>query len=134
MIPKFVPYQGISELLIALNERSIPICIATSSPSSYCDRVVKHFGWDVDCYVCYHDTKRHKPQPEPILLALEKLGVNKDFAISIGDHEKDILASKRAGVFSIGACWGCENQEPLLESKPDYICNNVEELVKLLNF
>lgn len=34
----------------------IKLAIVSSSPSSYVQRVVQHFGWSFDVVVCYHDT------------------------------------------------------------------------------
>ncbi len=48
--------------------------------------------------VAYEDTENHKPHPEPLLLAAEKLGVSPDESIYIGDAETDMQASIAAGI------------------------------------
>ncbi len=48
--------------------------------------------------VCYDDTVKHKPDPEPLLLAAEKLQIKPDEAVYIGDMESDIKAAKSAGM------------------------------------
>lgn len=48
--------------------------------------------------VAYEDTMNHKPNPEPLLLAAEKLGVSPDECIYIGDAETDMQASVAAGM------------------------------------
>lgn len=45
-----------------------------------------------------HD--RHKPDPYPLLLAMERLGVGPDCCLYVGDHAHDIQAAKAAGVRS----------------------------------
>lgn len=74
MIPQLYSYPGISELLQELKEIGILVCIVTSSPRSYCERVVKHWGWEIDEKVCYHDKVNHKPHPESLLQGLQRLG------------------------------------------------------------
>ena len=48
--------------------------------------------------VVYEDTINHKPHPEPLLLAAEKLGVSPDECVYIGDAETDMRASIAAGM------------------------------------
>jgi pyrophosphatase PpaX len=52
------------------------------------------------------DTARHKPDPEPILLALERLGAEPEDAAYVGDSPFDIGAARAAGVHAIGVTWG----------------------------
>jgi pyrophosphatase PpaX len=52
------------------------------------------------------DTARHKPDPEPILLALERLGAEPGDAAYVGDSPFDIGAARAAGVHAIGVTWG----------------------------
>ena len=51
-----------------------------------------------DVIVTARDTPYVKPHPAPIRLALRRLGVTRNDAIFVGDHEVDILAGKRAGI------------------------------------
>lgn len=48
--------------------------------------------------VSYEDTTNHKPHPEPLLLAAQKLGVESEECIYIGDVENDIKAARTAGM------------------------------------
>jgi phosphoglycolate phosphatase len=47
--------------------------------------------------VAYEDTANHKPQPEPLLLAAERLGVPPPEVVYIGDVESDLQAARAAG-------------------------------------
>lgn len=49
----------------------------------------------------YNDTKNHKPHPEPLLLAAQKLGVLPAECVYVGDVESDIIAAKAAGMKSV---------------------------------
>ena len=82
--------------------------------------------------VCYHDTSRHKPDPDPILRGLELLGIQPQHAISVGDDPIDTVAAKSAGVFSVGALWGALDRKALIASKPDVLCETVIELRKFI--
>ena len=51
--------------------------------------------------VCREDTQQHKPDPEPYLLACEKLGVSVEHAIAIEDSSPGVAAAKAAGLYTI---------------------------------
>jgi phosphoglycolate phosphatase-like HAD superfamily hydrolase len=132
LVPKLQPYPGIKELLGELKNREIPVCIVTASPHPYCQRVISQWKWAIDVTVCYHDTRQHKPHPAPLLLGLQKLGVTPKEAIAIGDAANDTFAARAAGVYSIGALWGTTERQLLFRSKPDEICETVEDLRQFL--
>ena len=48
--------------------------------------------------VLYEETKNHKPHPEPLLLAAQKLGIPPSECVYIGDSESDMIAAKDAGM------------------------------------
>jgi HAD superfamily hydrolase (TIGR01549 family) len=130
MIPTLAPYPGINELLMTLKANNIPYSIVTSSPHSYCSRIVKFWGWQPDTMICYHDTPRRKPHPDPILLAISRLSIPKDSIIAIGDDPNDIIAAKRAGVLAGAALWGTRNKETLIEAGPDFLFEDVPALTR----
>lgn len=51
--------------------------------------------------VTYEDTKRHKPYPDPLLLAAEKLGVEPGNCVYVGDQKTDLEAAHAAGMRAI---------------------------------
>jgi pyrophosphatase PpaX len=52
------------------------------------------------------DTVRHKPAPEPILFALDRLGADPAEAAYVGDSPFDVAAARAAGVRAIAVTWG----------------------------
>jgi len=55
--------------------------------------------FDFKKIVCMEDTKKGKPNPQPLLLAAKKLNSKK--AVYVGDSINDVLAAKKAGMKSI---------------------------------
>ena len=51
------------------------------------------------------ETDRHKPDPEPLLVALDRLGARPEQAAYVGDAPFDVQAAKAAGVFSVAVTW-----------------------------
>lgn len=79
------------------------------------------------------ETERHKPDPEPILLALERLGADAATAAYVGDSPFDVRAAKAAGVFSVAVTWGRIHDEArLAQEEPDAIVHGAEELLAVL--
>jgi pyrophosphatase PpaX len=86
-----------------------------------------------DVTVGAEDTARHKPNPDPLLLALERLGASADDAVYVGDSPFDIQAAKAAGVGSVAVTWGrIHSRERLEREEPDAIVDTVEELLGAL--
>ena len=137
VINRFVLYPGVIDALRNFKNSGLRICIVTSSPSSYCNKVLKYWDIPSDHMVCYHDTKNKKPHPEPINRALSLLRIPAEKAISFGDCDIDIIASNNANVRSVACTWGASNITTLIKSNPTYTVKNSEELISLvqrLNF
>jgi pyrophosphatase PpaX len=76
------------------------------------------------------DTKRHKPEPEPLLLALDRLDARPEEAAYVGDAPFDVKAAKAAGVHAIGVTWGGIHARERLEAEePDALVETPEELL-----
>ncbi len=79
------------------------------------------------------ETTRHKPDPEPLLLALERLGARPEDAAYVGDAPFDVQAAKAAGIFAIAVSWGGIHARERLEvEEPDALVDTVEELLESL--
>ena len=77
----------------------------------------------------YHDTRKQKPSAEPILQGISKLGLLPNEVLSIGDEEKDIIATNKAGAISVLVAWGSRIDS---NYKANYHCKSVDELKNLL--
>ena len=77
-----------------------------------------------DVVIGLDDVTNTKPHPEPILLALEKLGVEKEEALMIGDNYHDIEGGKNAGVRTAGVAWSAKGEE-FLQTLTQIICCNI---------
>lgn len=127
-IPEVVAYEGVISLFRRLRLAGISTAIVTSSPSQYCASVLSGCALNVDACVCYHDTARKKPHPDPMLLALQKLGVLAENAVAVGDAPSDITSANAAGIYSIAATWGSFDVAALKAVAPDALVASVAEL------
>lgn len=70
LIPKMRPYVKVVQLIKAMVNQGIEVAIVTSSPRPYCEKILDYLNITGVITVCYHDTKKHKPDPEPYMLAI----------------------------------------------------------------
>jgi pyrophosphatase PpaX len=86
-----------------------------------------------DVVVAHEDTERHKPDAEPVRLALQKLGGRPEEAVYVGDSPFDVGAAKAAGVYAIAVGWGgIHPDERLLAEKPDAFVRTPQELLDVI--
>jgi pyrophosphatase PpaX len=86
-----------------------------------------------DAVVGCDDTERLKPDPEPIVLALERLGARPSDAAYVGDSPFDVRAGKAAGTFTVAVGWGNIHPRERVESEgPDAYVETPEELLGVL--
>jgi len=79
------------------------------------------------------DTARHKPEPDPLLLALERLGASAGSAVYVGDSPFDIRAAKAAGMQAVAVGWGgIHPLERLVPEQPDHVVHSPAELADVL--
>lgn len=99
-------HDGISDALIALATLT-RVGLVTSSPRWYVDQILAAqlpaFAFAVQ--VTYDDVENIKPHPEPLRVALDRVGVAVERAVYVGDADVDFEACAAAGLDFIGAGW-----------------------------
>ncbi len=79
------------------------------------------------------DTDRHKPDPAPILYALDLLGAEPADAAYVGDSPFDLRAARAAGAHAVAVTWGgIHTEERLRAERPDAVVHAAEELLDVL--
>jgi pyrophosphatase PpaX len=79
------------------------------------------------------ETEKHKPDPEPLLLAAERMGVAPTDCAYVGDSPFDIRAAKAAEMLAVAVTWGRIHDRSKLErERPDAIVDTAEELFERL--
>lgn len=129
-----VPYPGITELLDALHTENIPWGVVTNKMHYLALPIMEQLGLYEHCQTLVGgDTAaRNKPHPDPILHALDELGVAPGKAVYVGDAEKDVLAGQAAGATTVAASWGyiLPGQAPH-EWNADYTIDRPADLLTL---
>jgi len=131
-IPYFILYEGLNSIFEHLIQNEYNICIVTTSPSTYCGKVLDHWKIPHNYKICYHDVKKRKPDPESFLKALQYLKAKPEEALSFGDRAIDIQASKAAGILSVACLWGSAESQLLLAAQPNFVVKTPAEAFELI--
>ena len=129
------PYDGILELLKALKERGLHLAVNSNKPQPRTVDVVEEiFGKDTfDLLVGQCEERRRKPAPDGVNYILEKLHLDKEDVLYIGDTCTDMQTGKSAGVFTVGALWGFRDRQELVENHADAIIEKPLELLQYID-
>jgi pyrophosphatase PpaX len=128
-------YPGTTAVLENLNARGLVMGIVTSKGDELSRRGLELTGLAkfLPVVISADSVTKYKPEPEPVLLALERLGVSADSALMLGDSPHDISSGNAAGVRTIGALWGPFTRDQIAVAKPNYWISNISELPALLD-
>jgi pyrophosphatase PpaX len=126
---------GMEEVLLRLHEQGHRLGVVTAKRRSTVElafaRVpIAHL---FETVVGGDETQKHKPDPEPLLLAAERMHARPDETAYVGDSPFDIRAAKAAGMHAIAVTWGrIHDRERLEREEPDAIVDTAEELLEHL--
>jgi pyrophosphatase PpaX len=85
----------------------------------------------LDVVITKDDTEKHKPDPEPLIVATSLLGVHPSQTAYVGDSVYDIQCAKAAGCLDIAALWGAFDRELLLGAGPTHWVELPQRLLEL---
>jgi pyrophosphatase PpaX len=123
-------YDGVVDVLGDLRAAGVHVGIATSKRRESAQQAMDILGISthVDVLVAMEDTERHKPDPTPLLLALQRMGRSSNAAVYVGDAVVDVLAGKAAGMDTLAVTWGAGQPEALHAVRPTAVASNAAEL------
>jgi pyrophosphatase PpaX len=127
-------YDGVPDVVRTLSERGHPLGIVTSKASPLARQSLAFVGLEryFGTVVGFDESTRHKPAPDPVLVALERLGVGPDRAVFVGDSPYDIMAGNAAGVVTVAALWGPFDRERLAAAGPNHFIECLAALPAIL--
>jgi pyrophosphatase PpaX len=123
-------FEGTREALTELASRGWPMAIVTSKRNASAHQGLASFNLEgyFKAVIGYDDTDRHKPDPTPLLLAAERMGVEPVSCAYIGDSPYDMQAATAAGMLAIGATWGFFTSERLLGAGAQALVSSINGL------
>lgn len=131
-------YDGIPEMLRALNSRGMFMAVASSKPTVYVRRILEHFKIEKYFKVVVGSeldgtrTSKAEVVTEALRQLFDGNPVDKTRVYMIGDRKYDVEGAHAFGVEAVGVTYGYGSMEELKEARADYIVRSVEELQKFL--
>jgi phosphonatase-like hydrolase len=133
------PQPNAVNLFEILRKKKIIVILNTGYNSETAQNLIKKLGWsegiEFDCLITSSDVKNNRPDPDMILLAMKKFGIeHADEVVKVGDSTIDIEEGRNAGcALNIGITTGAHNFQQLQTANPDYIISDLLELVPILS-
>ena len=127
-------YDGVIDVVKSLHERGHQLGIVTSKSEYLAYRGLAHVGLAryMDTVVGCDSSTRHKPDPEPVRIALHRLACPPENALFVGDSVHDLMAGKAAGVTTVAALWGAFRRQDMEPGQPTSWAESIYEIPGLL--
>ena len=95
--------RGAREFITELHRRGIPVAVATSSRKAHAHHHLAEAGLLAlfDTVVTRDDVVHPKPDPEPYLLAAQRLGIDPLLCLAIEDSHAGVRAAHAAGMQTV---------------------------------
>lgn len=128
------PFPGAAETVAELARRGIALALVTSKLRRSTLRgmdlcgITDHFP----VIITPEDVRSPKPDPEPVLAALDRLGVSASEAVFVGDSPHDMASGRAAGTRTAAALWGPFPREALLAERPDVLLHRQQDVLDLV--
>jgi len=128
-------FTGIFDVLKELHKNGVTLAVITSRKKQTTKIALELFNiFEYFTYIITsEDTKRHKPNGDPLIKAMEDAGIkNPNEVLYVGDSPVDILCAKDAGTKSAGVAWTYNPREKLEKAEPDFFIEKPTDLLKFI--
>ncbi len=127
-------FPGALAVVEELSRAGHPSGIVTAKTEEGAYRTLRHTGLlrFVQAVVGADSCANAKPHPEPVLLALARLGYPPSEAVLVGDSPHDVAAAKAAGAIAVAALWGACGREALAGAGADHFLASVADVPALV--
>jgi phosphoglycolate phosphatase len=128
-------FDGVTHVLDVLASASVPWGIVTNKAEHLTHKVLAGLPClsPAGALICGDTLQVAKPHPEPLLEAARRLDVDPEACLYVGDDERDIIAGRSAGMFTVAARYGYLGESgETAHWAADAEVNSPLELLKLL--
>ena len=135
---KVLPQPNTVDLFRVLKQKKIYVVLNTGYNQETADDLIRKMNWtkgvEFDELVTASEVPRNRPDPDMIFLAMKKTRIHDPKeVVKVGDSKIDIEEGKNAGCrLTIGITTGAHTLQQLQSAEPDYIINNLLELIPII--
>ena len=129
------PYDGVPELLSALEARGMKLCVLSNKPHADTCHVVRHFFPQVSFCVVRGQMEGVpvKPDPTGALQVAREAQLPPDSFLYLGDTAVDMICAKNAGMHSVGVTWGFRTADELQAAGAGLLISRPLQLLEFLD-
>ena len=128
------PYDGVPELLDALEEQGLALCVLSNKPDDFTRLVVQKLlpKWKFAVVRGERKDTPKKPDPTGARQIAAELGLSEGEFLYVGDTGTDMRTAIAAGMFPVGALWGFRTREELMETGAKVLIEQPGDLLNLM--
>jgi len=128
-------YDGIPEVLEALQNNGHTLYVATSKPAVYAERIIDHFGLDRYFKRVFGSELDGTRSDKTGLIShiLQRELIAPSATSMIGDREHDIIGAIENSIYGFGVLWGYGTRDELENSGAHAFFKTPEDLVTAFN-
>ncbi len=136
---EILPQPNVAHVFSALKDNNILAVLNTGYDRVTASSIIEKLGWregvEFDALVTASDVPENRPHPDMIEFAMKQFGItDSSSVVKVGDSTIDIEEGQNAGCgLSIGITTGAHTAVQLQTANPDYIINNLLELLPLVS-
>ena len=127
-------YPTVVDTMKQLKKAGYNLGIVTTKINDTAELGLKVTGMEgiFDVLIGLDDVTHAKPHPEPIIKALDQLNATASSTLMVGDNYHDIESGKNAGTKTAGVAWTIKGREVLEAYQPDYMLEEMSDLLKIV--
>ena len=127
-------FTGVHDTVKRLYDAGAILAVVTSKSSVTARRGLRLFNLEqyFSAVIGVDETLRHKPEPEPVLAALQATKLLPEECIMIGDSPHDIMSGRSAGLKTAAVAWSSVSLPELQASEPDYNLRQMSDLLTIV--
>ena len=127
-------YDGVPEALEFLKTTGVKIGCVTNKASEFTLPILKDLGISdyFETVLCGDQVERKKPDPQPLIMSAEKLGVSPKASMMLGDSMSDVKAARAAEFSIICMSYGYNHGEDIRDYNPDAVVDSMAEIKNLV--
>lgn len=128
-----VEYSGVTEVLKILKQNNILLAVVSNKADFAVNTLCKkYFPQLLDCAFGERVGIKRKPCPDAVNEVVKLLMVEKNNCFYVGDSDVDVKTAHNSGIKCIACTWGFRDRSVLEKENPEYIIDNVNEILKIV--
>jgi phosphoglycolate phosphatase len=129
------PYEGIRELLHALQNKGIMIAVASNKYHSATESLIARLFPEINFAAVFGQREGMPPKPDPTIVfdILNITGVGADETLYVGDSGVDMMTANNSGCRSVGVVWGFRPREELINAGACHIAETPNQILSFMS-